>query len=74
MKAHQRIIREQKQLTDTGGLFGYPQTPDIKTATLNRIDYNTSKQIIEEYEWLGTIATIKAAVHWCKEDVNNNLN
>jgi len=24
MKAHQRIIREKKQTTDAGGMFGYP--------------------------------------------------
>jgi len=56
-KAHQRKIRDAKQFTDSGGLFGYPQNPDIKQATLGEIDYQTAKRIIEEYEWLGTMGT-----------------
>jgi hypothetical protein len=56
-KAHQRIIREQKQRSDNGGLFGYPQSPDIKKAELREVDFQTAKKIIEEYEWLGTMGT-----------------
>jgi hypothetical protein len=56
-KAHQRIIRENKQQTDVGGLFGYPINPDIKKALLKEVDYQTAKKIIEEYEWLGTMGT-----------------
>ncbi len=55
--AHQRKIREKMSLTDTGGLFGYPENPDIKTAVLRRVDYETAKKIIEVYEWLGTMGT-----------------
>lgn len=57
MKAHQRIIREQKQLTDSGGLFGYPKDVNIKEAVLKETDYQTAKRIIEDYEWLGTMGT-----------------
>jgi len=57
MKAHQRIIREQKQLTDNGGLFGYPSNVDIKNCVLRETDYITAKKIIEDYEWLGTMGT-----------------
>lgn len=56
MKAHQRIIREQKQITDTGGMFGYP-IADIKTAVCKEITYEQAKKIILEYEWLGTMGT-----------------
>jgi len=57
MKAHQRLIREEKQLSDNGGLFGYPQNVDIKNCLLKETDYNTAKKIIEDYEWLGTMGT-----------------
>lgn len=57
MKAHQRIIREQKQFTDSGGLFGYPQNVDIKTAIVKETDFNTASKIIYQYEWLGTMPT-----------------
>ena len=56
-KAHQRKIRELKSTTDTGGLFGNPENPDIKDAELKEINYQTAKLIIEEYEWLGTMGT-----------------
>ena len=56
MKAHQRIIREKKQETDTGGLFGYPEA-DIKNSICKEISYNQAKKIILEYEWLGTMGT-----------------
>jgi hypothetical protein len=56
-KAHQRIIREKKQQTDTGDLFGFPQNPDIKTSVCKEITYEQAKQIILEYEWLGTMGT-----------------
>ncbi len=56
MKAHQRIIREKKQKTDLGGLFGYPESI-IKEAKIKETNYVTAKKIIEEYEWLGTMGT-----------------
>lgn len=55
-KAHQRIIREQKKLIDTGGLFGYPLA-DIKKCFCREISYSTAKEIILQYEWLGTMGT-----------------
>ena len=54
MKAHQRIIRENKQITDTGGFFGYPKA-EIKNAICKKITYEQAKKIILEYEWLGTM-------------------
>jgi hypothetical protein len=45
------------ELTDSGGLFGYPQNVDIKDAVLRETDYQTAKRIIEDYEWLGTMGT-----------------
>jgi len=56
-KAHQRKIREVKSKTDSGGLFGNPQNPDIKKAELREVSYSLAKRIIEEYEWLGTMGT-----------------
>jgi len=55
-KAHQRKIREEKQKTDIGGLFGYPKA-DIKKAVCKEISYEEAKKIILEYEWLGTMGT-----------------
>lgn len=55
-KAHQRIIREQKKHSDTGGLFAYP-VADIKKAKCKQITYEQAKKIILEYEWLGTMGT-----------------
>lgn len=57
MKAHQRLIREQLKLYDNGGLFGYPKDIDIKKSVLKEVDYLTAKNIIEKYEWLGTMGT-----------------
>ena len=46
MKAHQRIIREEKELTDNGGLFGYP-IADIKKANpSDQADYDAIKSDI----------------------------
>lgn len=56
MKAHQRIIREKKQTTDAGGMFGYPNA-DIKTAVCKEITFEQAKTIILEYEWLGSMGT-----------------
>lgn len=60
MKAHQRIIRENKEeaLRDDSGLFSsYPKKTDIKQAVLKEITYSQAKRIILEYEWLGTMGT-----------------
>lgn len=58
-KAHQRVIREIKAQEPSNDLFGYPTNPDIRQAELMKIDYQTAKVIIEEYEWLGTMGTTK---------------
>jgi len=56
MKAHQRIIREQKAQEDDGLLFK-PPVADIKKAICSEIAYEQAKKIILEYEWLGTMGT-----------------
>lgn len=61
MKAHQRIIREEKQKTDIGGLFSHPKA-DIKKAVCKEISYKQAKSVILEYEWLGTMGTTQ--VHY----------
>ena len=60
-KSHQRKIREEKQKTDIGGLFGYPKA-DIKKSECREISYKEAKKIILEYEWLGTMGTTQ--IHW----------
>jgi len=55
-KAHQRVIRDEKKETDTGGIFGYPRA-DIKKATFREVTYREAKKVILEYEWLGTMGT-----------------
>lgn len=59
MKAHQRIIREQKA-SENGrdGLFGswWSQLDtNINKAVLKETDLRTASKIIEEYEYLGTM-------------------
>lgn len=60
MKAHQRIIREQKAaIAEQENLFGAwwkDVDVDIKKAQLKEIDFITAAAIIEEYEYLGTMA------------------
>ena len=58
LKAHQRIIREQKSKENPLGLFpDKPDVIDLKKATVRQIDYHTAEKIILEYEWLGTMPT-----------------
>ena len=58
MKAHQRIIREQKSKEKPLLLFSdQPDEVDIKQATIRSVSYETAKKIILEYEWLGTMGT-----------------
>tara|TARA_R110002051_G_scaffold301000_1_gene368583 strand:+ start:264 stop:1043 length:780 start_codon:yes stop_codon:yes gene_type:complete len=60
MKAHQRIIRENKSTELSGDLFGnYWESIDlnISNSEVKAIDYQTAKKIILEYEWLGTMGT-----------------
>ena len=54
MKAHQRIIREQKAKEKPLLLFpDKPSVIDIKNATVRPVSYKTAEKIIKEYEWLG---------------------
>lgn len=56
MKAHQRKIREEKKQADES--FGVAkEAADIKSAVLSPISYQEAKNIILEYEWLGTMGT-----------------
>lgn len=61
MKAHQKIIRDQKAESEQGGMFGdwwKDINTDIKSAEVRPTDYVTAKTIIEEYEWLGCMSAI----------------
>tara|TARA_R110000824_G_scaffold175994_1_gene354793 strand:- start:6 stop:869 length:864 start_codon:yes stop_codon:yes gene_type:complete len=58
MKAHQRIIRDQKAKEKPLLLFSdKPSVIDIKTAFVKSVSFETAKKIILEYEWLGTMGT-----------------
>ena len=52
-KAHQRKVREEKAETD---YRVYPQA-DIKRSVCKEISYEEAREIILEYEWLGTMGT-----------------
>ena len=63
-KAHQRIIREQKESKQKNKdpLFGdwweaNHRKTDIKSAEIKEITYQEAKPIILGYEWLGTMGT-----------------
>lgn len=60
-KAHQRLIREQKQKEESA-LEGTPIwetiNTDIKNAVVRPIDRALAKEIVEEYEWLGCLPAI----------------
>ena len=63
MKSHQYIIREKYQLEDnnTRGFFeDHPQNPDLKSAIIKKIDFNTASTIILKYEWIGTMPLPKS--------------
>ncbi len=71
MKAHQRIVREQKSAQNgADGLFGNwwgKIDTDIKKAELRETTLRTASKIIEEYEYLGTMpnAPMKAyGIFW----------
>jgi hypothetical protein len=58
MKAHQRIVREEKAKEKPLVLFPTePDNPDLKTAVIKQINFTTASKIIKEYEWLGTMPT-----------------
>lgn len=60
-KAHQRIIREHRAKEESSmQLFGHwweSLNLSVDTAEVKYVDYNTAKQIILKYEWLGTMPT-----------------
>lgn len=58
MKAHQRIIREQKENEICLELFAPPTSPNLSTAIIKQISYNTAERIILEYEWLRCMPAI----------------
>lgn len=70
MKAHQRIIREQKAIDNDGGLFGSWWSEldlSIARAEVRETTLRTAASIIEEYEYLGTMpnAPMKAyGIFW----------
>lgn len=63
MKAHQKIIREEKAADDNADLFGNwfdGIDTDIKKAVVKETTRDIAEGIIKEYEWLGCLA----AVNW----------
>lgn len=62
MKAHQRIIREQRAQsradTDLFGDWWLGVNTDIKTSTVKPIPYTTAAKVIREYEWLGCMPAV----------------
>ena len=59
--AHQKIIRDEKAITDTNNLFGaYWDDLDLslKNAIVKPIDINSTKTMVEEYEWLGCMPAV----------------
>jgi len=60
-KAHQRVIREQKEKDDLSGLVEPSWkniNRDITNAIVKPIDRALAKKIVEEYEWLGCMPAI----------------
>ena len=60
-KCHQRLIRESEAKSDEGGLFGRlweAESHDIKTAVVREVNYSTAKEVIDRYEWLGTMPAV----------------
>ncbi len=62
MKAHQRIIKEQRAADDADAdLFGrwwQGINLDLKRSDVRAVSYETARSIIEKYEWLGTMPAI----------------
>jgi hypothetical protein len=59
--AHQKIIRDERAITDKNNLFGsYWDNIDtsLKKSIVKPIDVNTAKAMVEEYEWLGCMPAI----------------
>jgi len=61
MKAHQRIVREERAVTDTDNLFGNwwdVLNKDLSKTIVKPITHQEAKEIIEKYEWLGCMSAI----------------
>ena len=58
MKAHQRIIREQKAIAPMLELFPPPANPVLADAVIKQISYTTAERVILEYEWLRCMPAI----------------
>lgn len=56
-KAHQRVIREQKEKEDNGETWKHLNR-DIGNAVIKPITNKLAKEIVEEYEWLGCMPAI----------------
>ena len=58
-KAYQRKIRENREQIGSGTLFEFLEDKpvlDLKYAKVKEIDSSTAKQVIKNYEWLGTMS------------------
>ena len=65
MKAHQRIVREKKEIEDANNVFGKWWEDidlDIKKSVVKQIDRKQAQEVIEQYEWLGCMP---AMVKYC---------
>ena len=65
MKAHQRIVREEKEIEDAHNVFGKwweDIDTDIKKAVVKPIERKQAQEVIEQYEWLGRMP---AMVKYC---------
>jgi len=59
--AHQKIIRDEKAISDKANLFGtYWEEidKDLKKAIVRETDLASAKIMIEEYEWLGCMPAV----------------
>ena len=77
-KAHQRVIREQKEKEDNGETWKHLNR-DIGNAVIKPITNKLAKEIVEEYEWLGCMPAISkycfgiVCVHWAHPHSGSKL-
>jgi hypothetical protein len=65
MKAHQRIVRERKEIEDADNVFGKwweDVDVDIKKSVVKPVERKQAQEVIEQYEWLGCMP---AMVKYC---------
>ena len=65
MKAHQRIVRERKEIEDADNVFGKwweDIDVDIKKSVVKPVERKQAQEVIEQYEWLGCMP---AMVKYC---------